>query len=137
MAGPLVIAFVYIRALEAVPLKPDFTLALSPPLVVGTEGSGIAAPIIFLALVDVLAVGAISNISTEADTAVASQVVVAAGLWVTAVQATETFIDVVAQQSIALVAHAAHAGKVVFHLQTLGLKVALAACCLAVLWVRN
>lgn len=116
MADHLVRAFVNIITLEAVAPEADFTLALSSTLEVSTEGTGMATPIFFLALVNVLAVGAISNISIEADTAVAAQGVVAAGLWVTAVQATETFIDVIAQQTIALVAHAAHTGEVVFDL---------------------
>ena len=47
-------------------------------------------------------------------------------------QATETFIDVGAQQTIALVTHAAHTGEVVSDLQTVGLKMALGACCLTV-----
>lgn len=96
-----------------------------------------ATPVFFLTLVDVLAVGAISNVSIEADTGVAAQGVVAAGLRMTAVQAAETFINVTAQQTIALVAHAAHTGEVVFDLQTPGLRVALAACCLAVPQVSN
>ena len=52
-------------------------------------------------------------------------------------EATETFINVAAQKTIALVAHAARTGEVIFDLQTLGLRVALAACCLAVPWVSN
>lgn len=137
MAGPLASTFVNISTLEAVATEADFTLALSATLVVSTKGSGMATPVFFLALVDVLAVGAISDISVEADAAVAAQGVVAAGLWVTAMQATETFIDVIAQQTIALVAHAARTGKVVFDLQTLSLRVALTACCLAVPRVSN
>jgi len=96
-----------------------------------------ATPIVFLALVDVLAGGAISDKSTEADTAVAAHGVVAAGLRVTAVQATEAFVNVVAQQPIALVAHAAHAGEVVSDFQTLGLSVALKARCCTFLRVGN
>lgn len=52
-------------------------------------------------------------------------------------QASQTFIDVIAQKPITLVAHAAHTGEVVLDLQTLGLKVTLAARCLAVPWVSN
>lgn len=44
-----------------------------------------ATPVFFLAFINVLAVGAVSNVSIEADTAVAAQGVVAVGLWVTAV----------------------------------------------------
>ncbi len=119
MADPLVTAFIDISALEAITHKANFTLALSPTLRVSAEGTGMTTSIFFLALIDVLAVGAISNVSIEADTVEAAQGVVAAGPGVTAMQASETFINVIAQQAIALVAHAAHAGEVVIDLQTL------------------
>lgn len=96
MADPLVSTFINISTLEAVALVANFTHALSPALNVTTEGTGMAAPIFFLALINVLTVGAISNVSADADTAVAAQSVVAAGLCVTTVQTTETFIDVAA-----------------------------------------
>lgn len=85
MADSLVSAFVNISALETITTEANFTLALSPTLIVGAEGSGMAAPVFFLAFINVLAVGAVSNVSIEADTAVAAQGVVATGLWVTAV----------------------------------------------------
>lgn len=137
MADSLVSAFVNISTLEAITSEASFTLALSPTLIVGADGTGMATPVFFLAFINVLAVGSVSNVSIEANTAVAAQGVVAAGLWVTAVQATETFINVVAQQTIALVAHATRTSEVVFYLQTLGLKGALAASCLTVLQVNN
>lgn len=137
MADSLGTAFVNVITLEAVASEADFTLALAPTRDVSTQGIGMATPIVFLALVDILTVGAISKISSKADTAVAAQGVVAAGLWVTAVQATETFIDVVAQQTIALVAHAANTGEDVSNFQTLSLRVALAACRLAVTLAGN
>lgn len=137
MADLLVGTFVNINTLEAVAFVADFTLALSPTLVVNTERFGMATPILFLALVDVLAVGAISDVSAEAVAAVAAQVVVAAGLRVTAMQARETFVDVSAHQAAALPAHEARAGEGVSDLQTLGLRVALAARRLAVLQVGN
>lgn len=52
-------------------------------------------------------------------------------------QASETFINVTAQQTIALEAHAARTGEVVVDLQTLGLRVAPAACCFTVPQVSN
>lgn len=137
MADPWGCTFINISALEAVANKATFTLALSPTLDVSTEGTGMATPIIFLALIDVLTVGAISNISIEADAAVAAWIVVAAGLWVTAVQASDTFIDIVALQTIALVAHLAHTDEVDADRHTLGQRVALAACCFAVIQVSS
>ena len=80
MADPCVSAFVNVTALEAAAHEADFTLALSPTLIVGTEGIGMATPVFFLALIDVLTVPSISNISIEAETAVTTQGVVAAGL---------------------------------------------------------
>lgn len=121
MADSLVSAFVNISTLEAITTETRFTLALSPPLEVGADGTGMATPIFILAFINVLAVGAISNVSTEADASVAAKGVGAAGLRVTAVQATETFINVIAQQTVALVAHATRTSEVVFNLQTLGL----------------
>lgn len=70
MAVLPVSAFVNINTLEAITPEASFTFALSPTLIVSTDGTGMATPIIFLALVDVLTFGAISNISTGADTAV-------------------------------------------------------------------
>lgn len=80
MADPLVSAFINISTLEAVALEANFTLALPPSLKVSAESVGMATPVFFLALINVLAVGAISNVSTEADAAIAAQSVVAAGL---------------------------------------------------------
>ena len=85
MADSLVGTFINIGALEAITTEANFTPALSPTLVVGADGAGMAASIFFLAFINILAVGAISNISTEAETAVAAQRVVAAGLRVTVV----------------------------------------------------
>lgn len=116
MADFLVIAFVDIGALEAVAAEANFTFAKSPTLAVGAEGVGVATSIIFLALVNVLALGAISDVSTETETAVAAKGVVAAGLRVTAVKAAQTFIDVTAQRAVTLVTHAARTGEVAFDL---------------------
>lgn len=85
MADFLVIAFVDISTLETVAAEADFTFAKPTALTVGAEGIGVATSIIFLALVNVLALGAIPDVSTETKTAVAAKGVVAAGLWVTAV----------------------------------------------------
>lgn len=86
VTDPLVLTFVNVRTPEAVAAEADFTLALSPTLVVGAQGTGVATPVFFLAFINVLAVGPIADVSVEADAAVAAQSVVAAGLWVAAVQ---------------------------------------------------
>lgn len=96
-----------------------------------------ATPIFILALVNVHAVGAVSHVSVEADTAVAAQGVVAVSLGVTAVQLTNAFINVAAQQTIALVAHATCTSEVVINLQAFSLKIAVAACCRTLSSVGN
>lgn len=85
MAGSLVGAFVHVSTLESVTSESNFTLALSSTLIVGADSVGMATPIFLLAFINVQAVGAISHISAEADTAVAAQGVVAVSLGVTAV----------------------------------------------------
>lgn len=137
MADPLVHALVDVVTLEAVSPEADFTLALSTPFKISADSAGVAAAVFLLAFIDVLAVSAVSNVSAEADAAVAAQSVVATRLRVTAVQASETFVDVAAQQPVTLVTHATGAGEVVLDLQTLGLRVAPAADCLAVPRVSN
>lgn len=52
-------------------------------------------------------------------------------------QATETFIDIVAQQTIACVAYETRTGEVVLEFHTLAVNVALGACCLALFRVSN
>lgn len=96
MANKLAFAFINILALKAIAHEADFTFAISPTLSVGTQGIGVAAPIVFFAIVNVLAFGAIPKISTETDTAVAAQVVVAAGFKMAAMQTSFTLIDVTA-----------------------------------------
>lgn len=116
MADFLVFAFVNIGTLEAITPKANFTCAASPTHAVGAKGVGMATSIIFLAFVNVLALCTISDVSTETETAVTTKGVVAAGLWVTAVEAAQTFIDVTALQAVALVTHAACTGEVVLNL---------------------
>lgn len=88
VADSFVRAFVDISAQEAIAAEANLTLALSPTLIVGAEGISVAPAIFFLAFINVPAVGAISHVSTEADTAVAAQGVVAASFRVAAVQLT-------------------------------------------------
>lgn len=88
VADSLVRAFIDISAQEAITAEANLTFALSSTLIVGAEGISMAPAIFFLAFINVLAVGAISHVSIEADTAVAAQGVVAACFWVTAVQFT-------------------------------------------------
>lgn len=137
MAGPWVCALIDVRALEAVAAETDSTLALTPPFCVCTEGVFMATPVVLLALVNVLAVVAISIVSRDADAEVAAERVVAAGFLVTAVQSGQTLVDVSAHQTVALVAHVAHAGEVVLDLQAVGLRVAPAARCLTFPRVSN
>lgn len=137
MADPFVSALVNIRALEAVALKALSTLAVSPSLIVGTQGVGMATTIFIQALVDVLAGEAVPGVSLETETAVVSPGVLAAGLLVTLVQAVLTLIDILAMQPVAVVAHAANTGVVVVVLHAVGLGVAPPAHRLAELEVSD
>lgn len=77
MADSLVHALIDIITLKPVSPEANLTLTLSPSFEVSAESIDMATAIFLLAFVDVLAVGAISNVPTKADTAVAAQSVVA------------------------------------------------------------
>lgn len=130
-------AFVHVGAPEAVTTEAEIALAPSAALGVGADGVCVATPVFFLALIDVQAVGAVSHVSVRADAAVAAQGVVAASLRVAAVELALAFVDVAAQQTVALVAHATCTSEVVLNLQAFSVSMALAARCLTLPWVSH
>lgn len=94
MADATVYAFVNVRALKPIAIEASLALAVSPSFSIRTEGTGVAAAVLRLAFVDILTLDSVAEVAIQTHTAVAAQCVEATGLWVAAVEAGNTLVNV-------------------------------------------